>query len=136
MADQQPAFLYIEDHPASRMVMQLIVNDVLGYENLTMLEDSRDLLARLDAIGTIFDVIFLDLHVNPLDGYAVYKLLRQQAKFAQTRIIALTASILPDELHSVREAGFDGLIIKPLNPETFLDYVNRILVGESVWEAE
>jgi hypothetical protein len=39
-----------------------------------------------------------------------------------------------DELDSVREAGFDGLISKPLDPGSFGDYVNRILAGEAVWE--
>jgi CheY-like chemotaxis protein len=136
MADQQPAFLYVEDHPASRLVMQLVLKELLGYEDLTMLDDSRDLLQRLEASGKTFDVIFLDLHVDPLDGYAVLKLLRQHEKFAASKIVVLTASMMLDELDQVRAAGFDGLISKPINLDSFGDFVKRILAGEDVWETD
>ncbi len=135
MADQ-PAFLYIEDHPASRLVMQLVLKELLGFEDLTMLEDSRDIVRRLEASGKTFDVIFLDLHVDPLDGFEVLKLLRQHEQFAPSKIVVLTASMMLDELDTVRKAGFDGLISKPISLDTFGDYVNRILAGGSVWEAD
>jgi CheY-like chemotaxis protein len=134
MADRQAAFLYIEDHPASRLVMQLLLKELLGFEDLTMFDDSRDIVQRLEATGKTFDVIFLDLHVDPLDGFEVIKLLRQHEKFAPSKVVVLTASMMLDELDSVREAGFDGLISKPLDPGSFGDYVNRILAGEAVWE--
>ena len=134
MADRQPAFVYIEDHPASRLVMQLLLKELLGFEDLTMFEDSRDIVPRLEASGKTFDVIFLDLHVDPLDGFEVLKRLRQHEKFASSKVVVLTASMMLDELDTVREAGFDGLISKPLDPEFFGGYVNRILAGEAVWE--
>ena len=134
MADRQPAFLYIEDHPASRMVMQLLLKELLGFEDLTLFEDSRDVVQRLEASGKTFDVVFLDLHVDPLDGVAVLKLLRQHETFASLRVVALTAGMMLDELNTVREAGFDGLISKPINLESFGEYVNQILAGETVWE--
>jgi CheY-like chemotaxis protein len=138
MADQppqqQPAFLYVEDHPASRLVMQLVLKDLLGYEDLTMFEDSRDILQHLEASGKTFDVIFLDLHVDPLDGYEVLKLLRQHEKFAASKVVVLTASMILDEVDQVHAAGFDGLISKPINLDSFGDFVKRILAGEAVWE--
>ncbi|MBN1564780.1 MAG: response regulator [Anaerolineae bacterium] len=132
MADQDLSFLYIEDHPASRRVMQLLL-DVMGYSNLTLIEHTQDIIAQLEQTKKDFDVIFLDLHLSPLDGFEVQKLLRAHNRFGQAKIVALTASVMPNELHTVRQ-NFDGLIAKPLNYDTFFGYVTRILAGEPVWE--
>ena len=131
---KMPSFLYIEDHPASRLVMELLLKNVMGSCELTMLSDSQNLLQALGEVGKTFDVIFLDLHIAPLDGFEIHALLRQQPQFQDAKIVALTASFLPEEFHQVRNAGFDGLIGKPLNHETFLSYVQQLLRGEMVWE--
>lgn len=136
MSDQQPAFLYIDDHPASRKVMRMMLEDVLGYENLTLLENSQDLLPWLEALDQTFDVIFLDLHLGPLDGFEICRLLKSDPRFKDSQIIALTASMMPDELNTVREVGFDGLISKPINHQIFGSHIERLLAGESVWEIE
>ncbi len=131
---KKPSFLYIEDHPASRLVMELLLKSVMGNCDLTMLPDSQNLLQRLEEMGKTFDVIFLDLHIAPLDGLEVHALLHEHPQFRDAKIVALTASFLPEEFHKVRGAGFDGLIGKPLNHETFLGYVQQLLRGEMVWE--
>ena len=94
MADQQPTFLYIEDHPASRRVMQLLL-EVMGYSQLTLIEHTQDIITQLETLDQDFNVVFLDLHIDPLDGFEVQKLLREHSRFKQARIIALTASVLP-----------------------------------------
>ena len=43
-----PVFLYIEDHVASRRIMQILLVEVMGYSQLTMLEDTQDIIADLE----------------------------------------------------------------------------------------
>jgi two-component system cell cycle response regulator DivK len=36
-------------------------------------------------------------------------------------------------MRRAREAGFDGFIGKPIDPDAFPDQIRRILAGEGVW---
>lgn len=131
---EEPKFLYVEDHAGNRRVMKLLLTEVLGYSQLTMLEHSEDIIQTLDKQGTTFDVIFLDLNLKPIDGYAVHNLLRNHATLRHAKIIALTASTTPSDVRRLQEAGFDGIIAKPLSYETFPEQLQQILAGEQVWE--
>ena len=130
-----PTFLYIEDHPASRRIMQILLVDVMGYTELTMVEDTDELTRKLESMGKSFDVIFLDINLKPLDGYAACTLLRANEHFRKARIIGLTANAMPSDMRRMEEIGFDGAIGKPLSHDTFPEQVERILAGQSIWEA-
>jgi CheY-like chemotaxis protein len=132
---KQPTFLYIEDHPASRRIMQILLLDVMDYSQLTLVEDTAELTQRLEAIQTSFDVIFLDINVKPYDGFAACAQLRAHEQFRKAKIIGLTANAMPSDMRKMEETGFDGAIGKPLSHNTFPEQVERILAGQSIWEA-
>jgi CheY-like chemotaxis protein len=48
-------------------------------------------------------------------------------------VMALTASVMNEEINKLREAGFDGVLGKPLSFHTFPDTLRRILAGERIW---
>jgi len=79
------------------------------------------------------NIILLDIHVAPHDGFEMLKMLRQNDQFARAKIIALTASVMNEEVEQLREAGFDGAIAKPLSIQTFPDLIQRVITGETVW---
>ncbi|MBN1562809.1 MAG: response regulator [Anaerolineae bacterium] len=126
-------FLYFEDDALSRDVMQTCLTRGLRYDKVWIFEDSADFENRLSAIGAKPDVIFLDIHIEPLDGFAMLKLIRQSEKYQSTKVVALTASVMNEEVKTLREAGFDGVIAKPLDYDSFPRVLNRILAGEQVW---
>jgi two-component system cell cycle response regulator DivK len=39
-------------------------------------------------------------------------------------------------MQRAKEAGFDGFIGKPLDPDRFPNQIRRVLQGEAVWEVE
>lgn len=131
MAD--PIILYFEDDALSREVMRACLMRGLGYHSVTILENSTDFESRLEQLSPKPDVIFLDIHMEPLDGFAMLKLIRQNEACHSTRVIALTASVMNEEVKILKEAGFDGVIAKPLDYDTFPNALLRILAGEQVW---
>jgi CheY-like chemotaxis protein len=133
MAAKQPRFVYIENHIDSRNIMQILLVELLGYCDLIMFEDSKDIVQRLKALGTPIDVLFVDIDIEPSDGFTILEELRKHDSFANTKIVAITASFLPDELDRIAEVGFDGLIGKPLDDETFPGQITSLLNGEYVW---
>jgi CheY-like chemotaxis protein len=127
------AFLYIEDDEMSRQIMSFYMAEVLGYKQITVWEDSAALCERLDQLATVPNVVFLDIHLTPLNGFEILKELRRRAEYKTVPIIALTASVMNEEIRMLKQAGFNGAIAKPINMDTFPDVLTHILNGESVW---
>jgi len=129
---QESKFLYVEDDPISREVMQLMLQG-LGYSQVTLLDSSVEFMARIQALPSVPDVIFLDIHMQPHDGFEMLARLREHPVFAAKNIIAVTASVMNEEVQRLRDAGFDGAIGKPLDFENFAPLIERVLRGEPVW---
>jgi two-component system cell cycle response regulator DivK len=51
-----------------------------------------------------------------------------------TRVVAVTAEATEGNMRRAREAGFDGFIAKPIDPDRFPDQVKAALRGEQVWD--
>ena len=61
------------------------------------------------------------------------EMLRQHNTFKNVPVVALTASVMNEEIHRLKEVGFNGVIAKPVDMDTFPDVVNRLLSGEEIW---
>jgi two-component system cell cycle response regulator DivK len=82
------------------------------------------------------DLILLDIQLPGEDGYTVCQRIRETRALRDARVVAVTASVLQNDIARVRQAGFDGFIGKPLHRERFPDQVRRILNGQEVWDAQ
>ncbi|MBZ0294916.1 MAG: response regulator [Anaerolineae bacterium] len=130
----EPFFLYVENDELSREVMKALLTRGLGYHELTMFETSAHFEDHLKGLRNKPDVIFLDIHMEPIDGFEMLNMLRRSEDYCTVPVIALTASVMNEEIRHLREAGFDGVIAKPINYDTFSGALNRILSGEQVWK--
>ena len=128
------SILYIDDHSASRHVMELLLTEIMDASNVTLFSDSKNIISRLEELDDNFDLIFLDINISPNDGFWILEQLRQHEKYSPATIIAVTATIISEKLTAIRQAGFDGLIMKPLNYETFPSFLEKILIGEADWK--
>ena len=129
----KPAVLYFEDEPMSRTVMEMLLKRGLGLDDVTIFADSTDFKQRMAELETTPDIVFLDIHIEPYNGFAMLKMLRQNPRFNQSRIIALTASVMNEEVEMLQDAGFDGGIAKPIDQKTFPELIERILDGDEIW---
>ncbi len=134
MASQRPFFLYVEDDLASRQVMEVLLNDVMGFSNYIVFEDSVNFMDRLNALPETPDVIFLDIHIKPADGHQLFHMIRKSERYRTVILVALTASVMSNEVKHLRETGFRHLIGKPINPLTFPEKLTDILAGKEVWD--
>ncbi len=80
------------------------------------------------------DLILMDLRLPYEDGYEALKKLRASERWKDVPIVAVTAEASVEQMRKAKEAGFDGFIGKPLDPDRFPDQIRRILAGEEVWE--
>jgi len=132
--DRDISIVYVEDDAMSREVMKLLLKDALGYSKVAIYEDTTDILKKVEALTDQPDIIFLDIHMKPLDGFGVLEQMRNHPRYRYTRIVALTASVMNEEVKRLRTAGFDGVIAKPINQRMFPDQIERLVQGEKIWQ--
>lgn len=94
-----------------------------GYEVV----EYADTLPRLD-------LILMDIRLPYEDGYGALKKIRDSERLKDTTIVAVTAEASSEQIKKARNAGFDGFLGKPLDPDRFPEQIQRILEGEEVWE--
>lgn len=126
-------YLYVEDDMLSRQIMQTIMGQAMNIKNLVIFEDSNDFMARVNGLPVKPTIFLLDIHVKPLDGFAMLELLRADPDYRRAKTVALTASVMNEEVDRLRSSGFDGAIAKPLTIRTFPGLIERIVRGEAVW---
>jgi two-component system cell cycle response regulator DivK len=78
----------------------------------------------------------MDIALPDADGYESLDSLRSDERFSGVPIVAVTADVSAASLHRAQEAGFNGFIGKPLDPDRFPNQVRRVLQGEEVWERD
>jgi len=82
-------------------------------------EDGEAALRR--AAAEDFDVILMDLRMERLDGITAARCIRAlPAPRGHTPIIALTAQVDEDDGQELREAGFRGRLVKPIDRHQLL----------------
>lgn len=82
------------------------------------------------------DLILMDIRLPYEDGYQALHKLRDNDGLSKIPVVAVTAYASEDQMRRAKEAGFDGFIGKPLDPDRFPQQVQRMLDGEPVWEIE
>jgi len=132
MSDK-PVLLYVEDEPLSRQVMQILVNAIWGLEQLTVFEDSRDFLTCLEALSPPPDIILLDIHMKPYNGFELLEMIRNHEVYHDTVVVAVTASVMNEEVDLLKQAGFDGGISKPIDQNYFPTFIHHVMQGEEIW---
>lgn len=126
-------FLYVEDDETSRMVMEVLLPYWDHASDLVLFENSENFISRLESLSPRPDVIFLDIHVSPYTGFEMLEMIRKHPALNDVTVIAVTASVMSEEINNLMSAGFNGAIAKPLDREAFPELLSRICDGESVW---
>jgi CheY-like chemotaxis protein len=104
--DSQPHILVVDDDP---LVTQLIV-DTLTREGYRLDSASNGVAALEKIRHQRYDLILSDLHMPQLNGVGLYLALTQQLDRLSERIIFLTGSTGPSELHRfLKETGLPVL---------------------------
>lgn len=73
------------------------------------------------------EIILIDIQLPDMDGYEICNKLRHNGLPKNTTIIAVTSYAMGGDKEKAIEAGADGYLEKPINPETFVSQMERIV---------
>jgi two-component system cell cycle response regulator DivK len=80
------------------------------------------------------DLILMDIRLPYEDGYQALQKVRASPRLKNTLVVAVTAEASDEQMTKAKNAGFDGFLGKPLDPDRFPEQIKRILSGQPVWE--
>jgi signal transduction histidine kinase/CheY-like chemotaxis protein len=115
--------LVADDSPESRE----FIRDTLASHNFEITEavDGKDALAKIPEVNP--DLVFLDIQMPQMDGYAVLREIRGDPRYRKLPVIALTAFAMHGDRDKALAAGFDAYISKPVDPQSLRSQVERLL---------
>ena len=73
------------------------------------------------------DLILMDIQLPDMNGLEVTKMIRQSEMRDLIPIIALSSYAMTADKKKALEAGCTAFIEKPIDPETFMDKINKYL---------
>lgn len=123
--------LVVEDNVANFV----LIARMLGYMGIRCewKTSGYEVVEYADTLPRI-DLILMDIRLPYEDGYGALKKIRQSERLKHIPVVAVTAEASLEQMSKARQAGFDGFIGKPLDPDRFPEQIRRILAGEQVWE--
>jgi CheY-like chemotaxis protein len=111
--------LLVEDDPMNVELFESAL-ETDGHEIVT----ERDGAAGEKRASDRFDLVLLDIQLPKMNGLEVCRSLR--ARGLRMPIVALSASVLPEEIARTKSAGFDVFLPKPISPRDLRDAVRRL----------
>ncbi len=129
--EDKPLVLVVEDNVANFVLIARMLG-FIGIETKwkTSGYEVVEFAQRLPRL----DLILMDLRLPYESGYDALQKIRAAEHLKDVPVIAVTAEASQEQMRKAREAGFNGFIGKPLDPDRFPDQIRRILAGEEVWE--
>lgn len=102
--------LIAEDNPVNQIIAQKVV-EKLGFKG-KIAENGRKVLIALEQ--NKYDLILMDCQMPEMDGYETTSAIRQNLKFRNIPIIAMTANAMKGDQERCQQAGMDDYITKPI----------------------
>lgn len=115
--------LIVEDNPDNMYLIGFIVRKK-GYEVI----EARNGQEGVElAIKETPDMILMDIQLPDFDGLETTRRIRKSDLNVDIPIIALTSYAMTGDRQKALEAGCNGYIEKPINPDTIMDEIEKFL---------
>ncbi len=103
--------LLVEDNPINQEIALELLNN-LGVHVVTALngQEALDVLAAEKV-----NAVLMDCQMPVMDGYTTTRKIREQEKFQDLPVIALTANVMRHDLEKIKECGMSDFVAKPID---------------------
>lgn len=120
--------MLIEDNKINQKVASLLLSKA-GYEH-KIAEDGQFAVDYYKSDPSSFSLLLMDCMMPNKDGFQATKEIRQYEKennLPRIPILALTASIVDDDIKNCFDSGMDAFIPKPVKKERLLNEMSKFL---------
>ena len=104
-----------------------LVRDILRHKGYETLEAVNGLDGvRLACEGSP-DLILMDIQLPDIDGIEALTRIRKVPALDAVPVLAVSASVMPEDQHKIVSSGFDAYLTKPISLKPFMATVERFL---------
>lgn len=122
-ASGKPTVLLVEDNPLN----MTLASDLLTMNGFRVLQATEGEAAVELAKTHRPDLMLLDIRLPGIDGFEVFRRLRQDAALNVLKIVALTASVMKEDEEKIRAMGFTAYLPKPIDVKQFVGQVRALM---------
>lgn len=115
------AVLIVDDNTTNMFVLRMMLRK-LGHEPIEAQEGRAGLALALERRPKL---VLMDLRMPHLDGMATAACIRQELGDAAPAIVAVTATVTPEQRNACAAAGFVALIAKPVQFDELAEIMAR-----------
>ena len=104
-----------------------LVRDILQHKGYTTLEAVTGGEGVRLALEHKPDLILMDIQLPDIDGITALGLIRKDPAMDAVPVLAVSASVMPEDQHKIVTSGFDAYITKPISLKPFMAAVARFI---------
>lgn len=124
----RPIALVVDDHAMNAKLVSFVLR-ARGLDVVTA-ASATEVWKALEAIApTAPAVILMDIQLPEVDGLTLTQMLRRDARFTRTPIVAVTAYAMARDKAAAIDAGCTAFVAKPIDPRALGELVVGLLDG-------
>ncbi len=104
-----------------------LVRDILRHAGHETLEAATGIDGVRLAVSKRPDLVLMDIQLPDIDGIEALRRIREVRELDAVPVVAVSASVMPDDQQKIVASGFDAFVTKPINLKQFLETVKRFL---------
>ncbi|MEN3354380.1 MAG: two-component system, cell cycle response regulator DivK [Betaproteobacteria bacterium] len=116
-----PLILIVEDNEKNLKLLR----DVLrfkGYETVEAMTGAEGVRLARECNP---DLVLMDIQLPDIDGVTALAQIRANAATRDMPVIAVSASVMPDEQQRIAASGFNAYVTKPISVKSFVETVEK-----------
>ena len=117
--------LVVEDDDHSRTLMRDLLRHY-GYMTIEAVDGKEGVDKAIQHLPAL---IFMDIQMPILDGLSAIKILKNNPRTKNIRIIAVSSYAMADDREKVLAMGVSDYLTKPINTRKFPEMVKKYLMG-------
>lgn len=116
--------LIVDDVPSARKVARATLIK-LGFTDIQEASCGKEALKLIKQ--RVFNLVISDWEMPDLNGLELLRQLRSDSWAREVRFIMVTSNASRDEVLSALKSGVNGYLVKPFNPDTFRQEIEKVL---------
>ncbi len=114
--------LLVDDSTAIRNIIKTAL-----FGEFDVIESENGKIALDMAISNDINLFLLDVNMPVMDGISCVREIRKLGKYGNVPIIMLTTETKDEKKKEGKEAGANGWIVKPCEPDKLLDVIRKMI---------
>lgn len=123
-----PSFYIVDDDPQILKLASALLEQA-GHQ---VWSSTSSIKALNDVPAKRPDCVLVDIMMPELDGLQLCKALRASSELAASKIIVVSAKTYEFDRNRARDVGVDGYLTKPIDPESFVETIEKIISNRVV----